>query len=1735
MSAAPNDASVQHRFVHIHQAVALVPNEIAKLWNVLERPEVPAIAASNACDKLINAIQDDRALFQDIMRHLQNLAFISQCRLRISVLLHAITRLLTLHMTARQLHDVPLALSSSSKEMIHPFVFLLQQRPQLYPMLLTEIDTMLEDMEPSTFKSFLGTMDSFFDAVFLLDFDTVDSNALLTRLGLWMTRQDIPVELIFYRLLTISQRCPSQYAFDRYLSVVDVLMGAISPTGSARSILSENLPFVVTDLQYQLLSKAYDAATYGYPMIPFVRRLHQLLALRESLAQTPTTVNNYVLWSSLSYFLFSAQTVDDQLIVLRMMRTIIMHIDGSFLLIALLPLFQTLSELSDAKSEFKALVLDLLSLISKGSSSLQQSSSDRILDDVNEELANYPMAGVFGHSISHFFDFFQQTLLAAPQPVELHPTMTTVSQLHVLLYSTPFVFHADASVRNSYLSHLVRTASLISAPSRKFPLLMLLMYLMRQPVSSIDTLLHILHQSIPDLVDVNDPITTSKALQVTLSIVQGAHAMKGLQTVRETTLASIGVKVLTKIYMRQPRVWQELKKLLSDWVLRRKSSKGKTWNKLGGIQMEIAMLTIMRDLCRLRPTECAQDILPMVVSILQTCEDLSIASLSLLMETMCACIEAGMAETRSMWTVAIMYIAQYAMDMDNAVSSLLIQKLCDFFALVGDKDEVSEPYMDFKDAVLNHYIVHLIRHQDTKIKECALHALSHFPAPDIATLLPEKTKQFMQEILDSDKNSAYSAVLTKLMSHELDHMRRGLFKEEVSHKATEKEETQVPSGRSSIGQSETHISNQFLMAWQNSRIIPGLRTGYALGTLHVAGTAMDDAAGANTKEVLLKTKWYRLMVSSLADIGLTDHLLIRVSSLGSWMAFFGPCLLGNQTDLEVKGDLLMKDLLSRLNSSTVPGMTSNILLAIAGLVLTLNRTVPSFAAAAAKQMVDILKTKYLKPSGSNATQLMSDEVQFAARFCLGHVAVCIIANEKIATEVLSTLLENATEPAPQRNIDTAVDLIQFADGYAAGHYSAALATWPTKTDDIANLAENATQVLMGYLDDTEHASESKVLGIWLGWASNMKTNDMKTVYERACKILKAYGDGSRIHKPMILGACWVAAYGVVNEDGKIDEETAGCLDHIMSVVSSDASMAQHQHHFNVPCARLARLRLGTDDLESEGNEYYSGLLLSELQSVQYDAPSDPHRTAALFSIGSLLGVDYLATTYDAERLAVEGHKYDAKTRKPVLLELTTMAGLTYSEEIGHLKSGRIAAIICGKIVQVTTMMQEALDLADTQESSGASDSTMLATSSEPKNYARLNNNTSYLRAVFDTAGRLCEESKARTLSQKDVETMANILLTSLRKTAGPLPSVNWFRLLADLSRISEDTHRLCILFASTHAAASLSLSEYLISELNHSKDMKNEDLQALLVSEVGLGRVLSLSGLTSKEDLEQSGPKRRGVDAVIKMVSISSIRVRELFESYCKKFMHLPLSVQQVFLDTLSNHLSDPASHLADDNTAEYVQSLCDMTLYNITLKLLEDMTMNLNTEDYASLVSRAIQCSIMDMAQLVPSGLQAWLTPDHVFGKVVAIMTICKLRRTQHSVRWITETSSRLFSMDSVPLVDESWSIITSTIHESCATIDDRLSWVIRLLDVFIVLGSSEDSNDAMTHGFKVGLRQVLKGLWTGSFTTNKNCDALQVALTDVTYWLLCAVRDSEDQPEQKQVCDPSIYACFQILIFLL
>ncbi|KAI8995014.1 hypothetical protein BDB01DRAFT_831946 [Pilobolus umbonatus] len=1718
------EVAAVHRSVQIQQILKFTPDQIHKIWSTLAQPSVSTIAVSNACHKVYHHVVQRNLDLINTLQNLQNLVFITKEKSKLVIFLRTISRLLIFSIEEQK----QWVLTSSPSGTIHPYVSILRKIPSLYNDILYEVDYMLSVHQSVENSKLMEMLYPLFDAVFLID-DIANPDSLLTRLQSILlvltdskdTAGELP-QLILSYLWECLDRFPTSDDPSSYFAVLDVLIHVLSSVGSIAFLSDSDLFSLSNNLVYLILDRLLDASSRTLPTMPYLFRLERILGMSFSDKQSLMAQPNFdMLWTSLSFVLLKAQTLDDQQLIIRLLNHLgLTNRSRLILRVAYIPLFQTFSEMMDMTSNqhvesMKRAILDLISMLNDVSTA-----------DVNGENQIMALKEIVGNNninglLAHILMFIIQAYSKQPSVLleQLNADTGNISSLLSMLFATPYVCE-DTTSRNEFSEIIVRLSS-TQTVSYKFPVLLFFLQVLRRSSYSSNITLCILHRILPDLVQVNDPVTTSKVLQIVLNII-GSNS--------NNTMSSIGVKMLAAIYQRQPRVWQELKKALAEWVLHRKSvtfHRKVDLSVTGPIKMELVVLTTMRDLCLTRPRQCASDIFPMIISLLQTCRDLSMASIAIMMHIICICVREDLTEPRSVWNVAVMYIADFAMEVGVTKSMLVIEQLCKFYAIAGQKDDGSEHYLLFKQNILNDYIVPLLDTSglSSAATQYALEALSHFPANEITTILPERSKDFISQIV-KDGYSEYEPVLVKLLSHELDHMRRGLYKE-ANPKNTEPVEKKV--AKNSSGDLETRMCELFIKRWEDGHVAPGLRSGY---TFTILSNPLMFKGAYNAKSVteFTKSKWYQFMISSFTDITLTDHLLVRISGIKTWESFFKSILAGNEANIEILVSSLLKDLLSRLERSTVPGTTSNILFAITGLVHTVRLIIPSYAVNCATQVIDILMTNYIALSTSplsHSAHLMSEEVQFSSRFALGHLAASVIGNEKLIKTVLNdSLVSVINDGTKSRQLDTSVDLVQFANGYSAGYLTSALASWPTKTDSIENLGKQSIYDLLEYCNRnvSNNVMESRLLGIMMGWASNLNTDMMQEVYWFAQDIITAYVNGaSHTNKGILFGSLWICSVGAVSDEEKIDEKVIRLLKDAVGKASAQRELDQHYYHFAVSYSQLIRTRfLINNQDETEASSSYSQLFNTELDNLKNDDPSSHYRMSSIFSLGCLLGVVYIGTGNNTtDRLYVENKKYDANTRKPIIHILESIVGLTGKpSSFGNLKSARIAAAVCGMIIEKAFSVQFATNSSHSEMSDRSN--ILLTASSEPTSYNRLNNVSSYLRALFDTLVDLTERNMNHT--------SIGLLLSTLQHTPGPLPAVNWFNLLNKISKMSKKLRVISIEFASAHATTSLSLTEYILLQLSDTFDPKrsvvvDEEMGLLLTGEIGIGKMFELAGLPSLSGMDHQKRKRRGVDAVVSRTLISEARAIEMIELYCTRFEEMDQNQKYHFVLTVKDHL--PTGSL-DENKSKLIMSIRNIILKKITLKLIQE-----GKEDslYEDIVRKSVSCSVKTIQDLlINQNMKYWLFDNmqrSLLGKLIAVSEMC-LQMNDNTAKLITEIITHLLmASESVSAV--CWGIVSKTIRMNVKNEQEKLAWVVRILDAFIVVAGqiNADNVNVLQIGITYGLRYMLSILcWNSVMDSVDDIDMI-----DTCYMLTYLIDIGKDYNNEQQQIVKRVFKMIELL----
>lgn len=245
--------------------------------------------------------------------------------------------------------------------------------------------------------------------------------------------------------------------------------------------------------------------------------------------------------------------------------------------------------------------------------------------------------------------------------------------------------------------------------------------------------------------------------------------------------------------------------------------------------------------------------------------------------------------------------------------------------------------------------------EDHRVLKLGLLALSHFSAPDIlSNVFPESPKILASILFDEDGETInlcqmeeWQYVLSKIISHEIKNLNRGLFKGvgRLQHSTGSGSDVSEFQKNKQIIIS---IGNKIVSDWESGVVNPGLRVGYALASLvcYQSSVANEHEPAVQEQEFDLKsTRFYKLMVNAIQDITLTDHWIIRLSIVLEWWNFFEMGLReilpipttneyhNNQDEIIIKA--LWEDLMKRLDDAKFPVTFQNIILSLSGILSNL--------------------------------------------------------------------------------------------------------------------------------------------------------------------------------------------------------------------------------------------------------------------------------------------------------------------------------------------------------------------------------------------------------------------------------------------------------------------------------------------------------------------------------------------------------------------------------------------------------------------------------------------------------------------------------------------------------------------------------------------------------------------------------------------------------------------------------
>lgn len=379
-NVTPASTITRHRFAEVHQACAAASGEA--LWTTLENSKLSVIATSNVCDKIIKNVNSHRLSLLKAITNLQNLLLSCKDDLKTSVYLRTITLLLQSFAAHGEWpENVVFQADHSVQGVLHPFIAISRQRPELYDDIFFEVEFLLDGYDETYENDLMDIMSSFFNHV-LLTAETDKRTALLARLAKVDLDPDLRGQIYYYLTEVMLHQFPTQRDVSAYFQLADVMITVFSTT----DLPDEELCPLATSLFYQLLCRACNSATYQRPTLPYLQRLQTVSAkCRRGSDARLASSHFHIVWTALSYLLLTAQTVYDQNILLSLMLDCIRsgpQSNQNIILVAILPLFQTWAEATDEDSR-KSMVMQLLEFIDNQSTTASNEDTANVIDSVS--------------------------------------------------------------------------------------------------------------------------------------------------------------------------------------------------------------------------------------------------------------------------------------------------------------------------------------------------------------------------------------------------------------------------------------------------------------------------------------------------------------------------------------------------------------------------------------------------------------------------------------------------------------------------------------------------------------------------------------------------------------------------------------------------------------------------------------------------------------------------------------------------------------------------------------------------------------------------------------------------------------------------------------------------------------------------------------------------------------------------------------------------------------------------------------------------------------------------------------------------------------------------------------------------------------------------------------------------------------------------------------------------------
>ncbi|CAB5373170.1 unnamed protein product [Rhizophagus irregularis] len=1723
---------LQHRFISIqsvHKVIQAIivnpgsadthpkgtsePSQLEKFWSFVISPS--EITSSNAVNNITLLVQSGAISWNDALNKLtDSLSTLSGVQLDNVII--GITNILLYQVDTQTdsslEYNCPFRVRGG---MTHPYILIISTKTnESWSFLLTQIERIfdmsrLEFIKSKTpekrsafLRNILNMIHPFLDFIIL---DGVQGKfelqkywtSTLVHFLIQIVYQNIDdKEFIELRehalkyLLSIIQKIPlssitSYINYDVKNSTLYLLIQSFINIMETSYIRNSFSPFFLKEfsnaLSIQILSITCDLHRSSLSTSHYVNLLFKILKLHYKFSDMISIPNFVILWPSLIFLLSDTNSCESQSIILEIMQEIIdtkinesdkQNINPELINIAILPLFQVIADSTQHKT--RSIAMEILLNVQKLHGIQRISASNqKILKEISELSSSTFITGTLVEILSETYNLLKNFPISSDIFRIDNPKLPFAPLFHI-----SYLFHNKENIRIQALDAIISLIdeNTLLAQSKKFPIFLLLLFILRNDLSS-SIHLHILHHSLPSLVSPKDPIITTKVLKFTMSLTQDKST---------TRLEAIRIRVLYKLWLRQRRCWKSLRFILSDWVRNRKLQVGEN-TKSVSFEVEVAALTTMRDIFKTKMREYTEELVPFISNLLQSVV-LHPNSLCLIIESLNLFTETEIIDPRAIWSVLMSYIADSVMKSNN-LDVQLIARLCRFYQLVaqmGDDFIVdSDLYNEAKHDILSKYLCPLIfpnylssisnQEQDetnindldrfqiqsnAQILKHGLRAIAQFQAKEILSEYFPGSKILLVQLLNTNANpdiakiEEWKLVLSKLISHEIDNMRRSLFKGVDASGGGAGSSGSESKDFLELKQRLTLIRSKIVDDWESGIVNPGLRVGFALASLLCFRPPINEEV--NDKH-LKSTRFYKLLANAIQDVTLTDHWIIRVGCVSKWCNFFVMGLQEVLPKTNKKGDndveenivkSLIEDIMKRLNDARFPAVCQNSILAITGLCLALKSfnimSLQHHATIIIRHLLDNFFVDAASVSKQNQDKT-NDEVQFSVMMALGHLSTLVMTDEKLVSEIIDNLVMKLSEVDESAMSGWTL----FGAGFSLGVFLSHLASSPIKISNVCSqtitfLADFLSSPLLSY-NQTNTPQINPAFGVLLGLSNIDREEEEKAeqIYQKCLSDLKEFvNSGGKIDeniKSTIAGSAWFVGFSRGKGSDEEIFEIVDIFEKAIKIADTEYEWTGYYFHFSQVYSHILLSVLSIKESSRCLSAFNSQVRL-QIDVLTSSNANMTKRHAAIITLGSLFGVKFFSFSQTTNSFFLNSSFLTMMIQVVDILQ--NIAGLG-QQSMSDVKGGRLATVVLACLMQVIEKISE------------IGNEFIESNSSEAKDYSRLPA-TSYLRALFDELVEISRKGNIASLASVE---FGSSIIKSFSTVNLVLPSVNWFPPLKKFNTPffkKYNLHYQSVLLAIRHCDHSTSLIEFLLYALNGlpeilmSEDDGFNDMGygKLLVGE-GLGKVLELCGFEDKK-------VNKGDQVITKLIQ------KRGMEKIMKKLGNPKIEELQInFLTTMNDYLTTTNMSNASSAAITLQQDLLAL------LKSAYNAIPSPTSQTQAYVIRLAVQiCSNIDDFSTI--SLPPPKNNDELGKYALTISTMSELGRID-ATKYFTQLLEKCLSTfgiisedsQSVMTPSLSFSWILRAIHVHIYKFNNKiekkvkLDWLIRILDVLIVVAS--------------------------------------------------------------------------------